>query len=640
MRAFKPQLEQLEHRHLLAAALVNHGVPAIANVQIEAIFYGNYWTTTQGIARRVALQTAMQTLIGGTYMDGLKSLGIARGGIETIDVVPGNVTGGLVTGLEPIIQREIGNRHLPAPTSQRLYMFFGPSGADLDGDESHSFFSLGGKNVIYGQVPFNFDSQLNNSFASQTWGFTHEIVEAVTDPYWSDNDTRGGWWFDNWTDPSYNELCDVAETVHGDSEVTYGGYVVSPYWEAPSPLLKKPGDTGGNQAPAITSPNNATFRAGMTTNFTFTVTGFPTPAIDEAGNLPAGLTFTDNGNGTATLSGIPAAGTGGVYPISLTASNGIGTDAQQAFTLKVNQPPSITSLNHTTFAVGTAGSFTMTANGFPAPTFTIVSGALPAGVKLSASGVLSGTPAAGTGKNYSILVAASNGIPVNGTTPRALQVFTLTVTQPLAITSASSALFRVGLPGSFRVTATGFPTAILGEEGALPAGVSFNKTTGVLSGIPAAGTGRNYSIAFTAMNSAGDSTAKAFTLVVMQAPVITSARSATFLAGVMTIVPQSFTVTATGFPAPKFSAAGLLPAGVSFVNGVLSGNPVKAGTYHLVIKASNGFKNALGQAVDAVQSFTLVVSQPKKPALVPAVSLASDPVLELLAFSLAQKKPS
>ncbi len=50
------------------------------------------------------------------------------------------------------------------------------------------------------------------------------------------------------------------------------------------------------------------------------------------------MTFIDNGDGTATLAGTPAAGTGGSYPFTITASNGIGTDATQSFTLTVDSP--------------------------------------------------------------------------------------------------------------------------------------------------------------------------------------------------------------------------------------------------------------------------------------------------------------
>ena len=64
-----------------------------------------------------------------------------------------------------------------------------------------------------------------------------------------------------------------------------------------------------------------------------TTTGFPTSALSETGALPAGVTFVDNGDGTATLAGTPAAGTGGTYALTITAANGVLPDATQSFTL-------------------------------------------------------------------------------------------------------------------------------------------------------------------------------------------------------------------------------------------------------------------------------------------------------------------
>ena len=48
------------------------------------------------------------------------------------------------------------------------------------------------------------------------------------------------------------------------------------------------------------------------------------------------MSFIDNGNGTATLGGTPAAGANGVYEFSITASNGVGSPATQTFTLTVD----------------------------------------------------------------------------------------------------------------------------------------------------------------------------------------------------------------------------------------------------------------------------------------------------------------
>ena len=68
------------------------------------------------------------------------------------------------------------------------------------------------------------------------------------------------------------------------------------------------------------------------------------------------MTFTDNGDGTATLAGTPAAGTAGSYPITITATNGVSPDATQSFTLTVAPgPAAITSAASTTFTEGSAG---------------------------------------------------------------------------------------------------------------------------------------------------------------------------------------------------------------------------------------------------------------------------------------------
>ena len=88
-------------------------------------------------------------------------------------------------------------------------------------------------------------------------------------------------------------------------------------------------------APKITSANNTSFSVGTAGSFTVTTTGSPTPALSESGSLPSPVTFKDNGNGTATIAGTPATGTAGTYPMTITASNGVGTAATQSFTLTV-----------------------------------------------------------------------------------------------------------------------------------------------------------------------------------------------------------------------------------------------------------------------------------------------------------------
>ena len=118
---------------------------------------------------------------------------------------------------------------------------------------------------------------------------------------------------------------------------------------------------------------------GSAGSFTVHSTGNPTSALSESGTLPTGVTFVDNGNGTASLSGTPAAGTGGSYSFTITASNGVGSPATQTFTLTVDAAPAITSANGTTFTEGSAGSFTVTSSGVPTAALS-ETGTLPAGV--------------------------------------------------------------------------------------------------------------------------------------------------------------------------------------------------------------------------------------------------------------------
>jgi hypothetical protein len=376
-----------------------------------------------------------------------------------------------------------------------------------------------------------------------------------------------------------------------------------------------------NQAPAITSANNATFVAGQAGSFTVTTSGFPAPSIARGGVLlPSGITFTDNGNGTGTLAGTPAAATGGTYAISFTATNVVGSSPAQAFTLSVNELPVVTSANNATFTVGQAGTFTVTTTGFPTPSIARGGVALPSGVTFTdngnGTGTLAGTPGAGTGGTYAITFTGTNAA---GSSPA--QAFTLTVNQAPAITSANNATFIVGQSGSFTVTTSGFPAPSIARGGvALPSGVTFTDNgngTATLAGTPAAATGGTYAITFTATNVVGSSPAQGFTLTVNQAPAITSANNATFTIN----QAGTFTVTTTGFPTNASMLItvppGSLPTGVSFVNNnngtaTLSGTPTISGTFVFTITANNGV------TPNATQGFTLTVQSP------PAINSANN----------------
>lgn len=337
------------------------------------------------------------------------------------------------------------------------------------------------------------------------------------------------------------------------------------------------------QPPAITSANSAAFTVGQAGTFTVTTTGAPPPTLAQTGTLPNGVTFTDNGDGTATLSGAPAADTGGSYTLGFTASNGIDPDATQNFTLTVDQAPAITSADSTTFTVSATGSFTVTATGFPTPTLALSGCTLPTGVTFdAASGLLSGTPAPDTGGAYNCTLAASNGV-----TPDATQTFTLTVTQAPALSGTPPAAAIVGGAYSHTFTVGGFPAPTLSvTAGSLPPGLSLSGNT--LGGVP--NTVGNFSgITVTASNDVPPPANLTFAITV-GCPTIT-VDPATLVDGFFqqSYGPVNFTQSGSTGSTFTWGVSGL-PAGLSLnSSGVLSGTPTEVGTFNVTVTVTDNF---------------------------------------------------
>src|SRR5204863_218164 len=159
----------------------------------------------------------------------------------------------------------------------------------------------------------------------------------------------------------------------------------------------------------------------------------------------------------------------------------------------------------------------------------------------------------------SVTISATN----SGGTGTATLTITILSGAPV-ITSPTTANGTVCNAFSYQITATNNPTSY-GATG-LPAGLTLNTSTGVISGTP------------TAPGSA------TLTITIKPAkPVITSPLTATGQVG----VAFSYQITATNNPT-SFNATGL-PAGLS-VNtstGLISGTPTTTGTSSVTISATN-----------------------------------------------------
>lgn len=89
--------------------------------------------------------------------------------------------------------------------------------------------------------------------------------------------------------------------------------------------------------PVITSADSATFTAGRSGSFTITTSGYPRPSITIDGELPAGLTLVDRGDGTAELAGTPTRA--GTATVTITAANSRGQAATQELTIDIAPAP-------------------------------------------------------------------------------------------------------------------------------------------------------------------------------------------------------------------------------------------------------------------------------------------------------------
>ncbi len=178
-------------------------------------------------------------------------------------------------------------------------------------------------------------------------------------------------------------------------------------------------------APVITSADAVTFHSGASKTFRISAKGYPVPYVTVTGTLPAGVSATPAA-GIVTLSGVPAPGSGGVYPVTVVATSATGT-TQQTLVITVDEKAIFTGPTTATWIHGTSNSLTVTTSGaYPADTLK-VKGALPSWATFTdngnGSGTLSGEPGAGAVRPapYRVTIVASNGLqPV-------AQTFSLTV---------------------------------------------------------------------------------------------------------------------------------------------------------------------------------------------------------------------
>ena len=225
----------------------------------------------------------------------------------------------------------------------------------------------------------------------------------------------------------------------------------------------------------ISRPINATFTSALPT-----VTATPAPTYSVSPSLPSGLSLN---TATGQISGTPTA-TQAATTYMLTANNGINPSASTTFTIILTAAPVISYIQPAGYLVGTAISTLNPSVSGSVTTWSISPIVLPAGLTFNATnGQISGTPTASFA-SQAFTVSATNS---SGT---GTSIFNLVVNQiPSGLSYGGMLSPRLGVA----ITNTGylpsvaaFPSPTYSISPGLPSGLSFNTSTGAITGTPTA----------------------------------------------------------------------------------------------------------------------------------------------------------
>ena len=356
-------------------------------------------------------------------------------------------------------------------------------------------------------------------------------------------------------------------------------------------------------------------------------------AVVTNDNHALGVTWSLNGAGTlsnttttsATYTA-PAATTS-AQTVTITATSQQEETRYATTTLTVAPPPAITTKSSalagavgTTYSVQLAGS-----GGVPPYRWSVVSGStLPAGLSLSAAGVLSGIPMATAGgtTNVAILMTDS-GAPKSVS---ASQVMGISIGAAPAIAFGSAmpatAYNNQAYTGSAAASGGAGALTYTLSGGALPAGLSLNSASGAVTGtISAAGT---YSFTINAADSFGDSANKSYQIAAANPLInLTPAPGSLPFAVVGQAYSQTLTAaggTGTGYTWVVSGLSNGLTSSASGATLTISGPATTAGTVNFTATVTDSAGNSSGLPAFSIPVYGPVMLPSTIPATLPSTA--------------------
>ncbi|PPT18861.1 autotransporter outer membrane beta-barrel domain-containing protein [Xanthomonas arboricola] len=312
-----------------------------------------------------------------------------------------------------------------------------------------------------------------------------------------------------------------------------------------------------------------------------------------------GVAITVNGDTAVEPNETFSVGLSGASNASIARATGTGTIVNDDLVVVVG-PASLPAAT-----AGSAYSQTLSASGGTAPyTFAITAGALPAGLTLSAAGVLSGTPTASGGFNFTATATDSGGSPTSGARAYTLTVAVATTTFPatsLPAGTAGQAYSSALNPATGGVA----PYTYAVTAGALPAGITLDGSSGALTGTPGSVGSFSFSVTATDSTTGTPSQATRGYNLTIAAPPIVVAPSALPSATRGTAYSQTLSASGGTAPYTYALASGTLPAGITLAsNGTLSGTATVEGSFNFTVTATDA------NTFTATQAYALTVAGP------------------------------
>ena len=277
----------------------------------------------------------------------------------------------------------------------------------------------------------------------------------------------------------------------------------------------------------------------------------------------------------------------------------------------------VLSLVANTLTNATVGStvtrqLTAATGGTPGYTYALAAGSsLPAGLTMSASGLITGTPTASGTFNFNVTATDTFGCKTTAS-------YTLLVTATLTFPATTLPNGTVGIayPSTTLNPPTGGSTPYIYTAANVPAGLSVNSSTGTINGTPT--TSGTFTFPITVTDADGNTAMTNFTVIIrdpMAMPVATLSAGTTGM-----VYPTQIIPAATGGSGVNTYTASSLPPGLSFNPSTreITGTPTASGTFNFTINAADN------EGHSATGNYTIVI---KDPLVLPAGTLPDGTVM-------------